>query len=114
MYTGFLDAVSNREDVTVDFELRDDATGELVDLSGYTFNAAIRSDSDSLPIITASTADGRVAVPSTGVFTVSFSRADMSVLSAGTYSFGVTYTVDGRTEQLVAATLPVIDGVVAA
>jgi hypothetical protein len=116
MYTGPLAAASNRADLKFSVEVVDNDTGDDIDLTDSTINVALREQTDSVnatPVLTGSTSDGKVTLVSDGTFQVAFTPSDMGALKAGTYDIGITVKLStGVTFQLLAGTLPVIDGIV--
>jgi hypothetical protein len=92
MHTGTLPAASNRATYRETFEVFDDDTDTLFDLTDCTIVFEVRARGDGSPVLSASTDDGNVTIQGTGVFDVLFSRDE--------------------TSQFIAAHLPVIDGVV--
>jgi hypothetical protein len=123
MYTGTLDAVSNRQDWQFVREIIDDDTGDPIDLTGASIVLEIREQPDDQQLgtpsypdatLSATTANGKVTILDTGVFQVWFPLTDMQTLSPGYYDVGCTVNVNGITTQLMAAELPVVDGIVSA
>lgn len=123
MYAGPLDPVSNRQDWQFIRQVVDDDTGDPVDLAevSITFEVRARPDDQqsnaqgsSHATLSATTANGKIVIVDSGTFQVWFPLADMQALSPGYYDVGCTIAVNGITEQLLAATLPVIDGIVSA
>lgn len=120
MYRGTLDEVSNKATLMMDIEVIDDDTGELADLTGATIVVEFRAkrsvdDYDSTiatAILSASTGNGKITIPSTGVFRLLFTLAEMTSLCAQTVDAGVTITRDGFTDPLFIGLIPIIDGVV--
>ena len=123
MYAGPLDPVSNRQDWQFIRQLVDDDTGDPVDLSAASITFEVRARPDDQhasaqgspnATLSATTANGKITIVDSGTFQVWFPLADMQALSPGYYDAGCTIAVNGITEQLLAATLPVIDGIVSA
>lgn len=105
MFIGNLPMASNRADWSESFELYDDETGELLDLSTVTIDFQLRDDCRHV--------DGLVVVTGLGSFNASFSKDDLGHLCSGTYAVGCTMTSDdGTVTQTFVGNLPVIDGVV--
>lgn len=115
MYTGHFPAASNRADWSIQFELVDNDTGDPFDLTGYSIDLAVRSEGSVNPVLRASLSDyiELQGDADEGVFLVSFPSTSMNGLSAGSYDVGIVLTsgTGGKT-QLLAATLPVVDGIV--
>ena len=123
MYAGPLDPVSNRQDWQFIRQVVDDNTGDPVDLSAasVTFEVRARADDQHAnaqgspnATLSATTANGKILIVDNGTFRVWFPLADMQALAPGYYDAGCTITVNGITEQLLSATLPVVDGIVSA
>jgi hypothetical protein len=123
MYTGTLEAVSNRQDWQFIRQLIDDDTGDPVDLTGASIVFEIREQPDdqqyNVPAwpgatLSATTENGKITIIDTGAFQVWFTPSDMQSLRAGYYDVGCTITANGLTTQLMAAELPVVDGIVSA
>ena len=123
MYAGPLDPVSNRQDWQFIRQVIDDDTGEPVDLAAASITFEVRQRSDdqhsgalgsSHATLSATTANGKITIVDAGTFQVWFPLADMQALAPGYYDAGCTITVNGITEQLLSATLPVVDGIVSA
>ena len=112
-YTGPLAAASNRAEWEWTVELTDPVTNALVDLTGSTINVAVRPEENLNTILTGSNTDGHITIISLGVAFVSFSRAEMCNLIEGSYKCGITVRLaSGKTFQIFAGDLPVVDGVV--
>ena len=111
MYLGTLPAVTNRATYKEQIEVSDVDTGELIDLTEATITFEIR-DPLSRETRLAATLAGGIAVISTGIFEVTFTAAQMRGLAAATYDVGCVVTRDDD-EQLIAGTLPVLDGHIA-
>lgn len=123
MYTGALEAVSNRQDWQFVRQIIDDDTNEPVDLAGASIVFEVREQPDdqqyNVPAypaatLSATTDNGKITIVDTGTFQVWFTPSDMQSLHAGYYDVGCTVTIAGITTQLMAAELPVVDGIVAA
>lgn len=115
MYSGPLPEISNRADWKYQIRLIDADTGETVDFTGCTMAIAVRDDNGSVVLsgalsIPASTSD-KITVPEIGVAQIWFTPADVRNLVAGSYSAGITITGSGQTMQLLAGSVPVVDGV---
>jgi hypothetical protein len=114
-YTGHIAAASNRADLIFRVELIDPATNDVVDLTGSTITVALRPTTQPSPAISGTNLDGHITISGPGQFDVVFSREEMTRFSPGDLDIGITVKfVDGRTYQLFAGQLPVVDGVVAA
>lgn len=115
MYTGFLAATSNRIKWTFTCEVIDPATNAATDITGATITIALRQSGQSHAILTGSTANGRVTLttPASGKFSVTFPASDMKSLLPGEYDCGMVMVLpNGDEQQLLSASLPVVDGVI--
>lgn len=109
MYHGSLPATSNREDFEAIFQLVDEDTGDLIDLSAATIEFDI-SEHGCRPLITATTANGKITLIETTTFRVAIPRAEMANLCAGQYDVGATVENSGETRSFLIGALPVLDG----
>lgn len=113
MYIGALDPVSNKATWIVLYELKDDETDELIDLSSVDEITVQVRDSRKSMILSATLSGGSVEIVDTGVFKWTFTASQMSTLAASrTYEVGCTIKKEEETVQLLIGTLPVINGVV--
>jgi len=113
MYVGALDPVSNRATWIALYELRDDDTDELIDLSSVDEITIQVSDNRKSMQLSATLSGGSVEIVDTGVFKWTFTASQMSTLSAArTYEVGCVLEGEGEKLQLIIGTLPVLDGVV--
>lgn len=114
MYTGALDAVSNRETWTLSVTVTDD-NGAAVDLTGAVITIGVREPEALQPQVTYTSGDGRLAIvsPATGGVFLLNADLDPSLFPPAQYEVGVMIKLAGGTKRtLVVATLPVMDGVV--
>jgi hypothetical protein len=102
---------SNRENWTIQFYAEDDDTGNAIDFTGATINFALR-DSNRSALLSASTADGNITTPTTGLVEIAFTETEMSGIDPGTYSIGCNYTLNSVTAQLFVGYAAIYDGVV--
>lgn len=113
MYLGTLPAVSNRATYIADVEIVSDDTGDAYDISAATeITIAIREQGQRSPILIGTMTGGEITLPSSNVLRWTFSRDQMATLCNQTYDVGVTIEFSDETEQIIIATLPVLDGVV--
>lgn len=113
MQTGSLPAVSNRETFQIECQIIDTETGEAMALTGGTVVFEIRERGCSPALLSATNSDGVEFIPDDLTIQITFSETAMNALCAKTYDVGMTFERDGITRQVIAGTLPVIDGVVA-
>lgn len=110
MYTGSLAAVSNREDWIGVSPLIDD-DGAEVTLTDANFEMFIcREGCPTTAILTASTDNGKITLPSSTTFQWAFTTDDMGTLCAGTYSVFLRVTIDDVVTQIMSATVPIVEG----
>lgn len=110
MYTGSLAAVSNREDWIAVSPLIDD-DGAEVDLTAASFELFIcNEDCPTSPVLTASTANGKITLLSSTTFQWAFTPTDMGTLCAGTYSVFLRVTIAGTVTQIMSASVPIVEG----
>ena len=109
MYTGTLQAVSNREHWNQAIAIDDSATGEPVALARAALWVCGQNAPDA-PLLTGSTDDGKLVVTPEG-FDIAFTPADLTALDAGMYAVFVRIELPtGQIIQLIAGELPVIEG----
>lgn len=111
MYRGQVAEVSNREDVELFYQLVDEDTGDLIDLTTSTIVCRI-TDQNGCSRIDASLADGKITLVEDTTMRILIGRDEMTNLCAGTYPVGVTIENDDLTKSLIAGTLAVVDGIV--
>jgi len=116
VYIGTFATISNREDWNFTVELTEAETGDVVDLTGVAVDIALRAAGDTTALLTGDIDDGHVSIvgdPIDGIFTVTFTETEVSVLCAKTYEVGIRLTNPaGDMSQLFIGTLPVLDGIV--
>lgn len=113
MNTGSLDAVTNRETFQIECQLIDMETGEPLTLTGGTVVFEVRERGCGSAVLSATNGDGVEFADDDLTMQITFSESSMNSLCARTYDVGLTFTRDDVTRQVIAGTLPVIDGVVA-
>jgi hypothetical protein len=110
MYTGSLPAVSNKEDWIAVSPLIDE-DGEEVTLTDATFEMFICKPTDpDTAILTASTANGKITLPTATTFQWAFTPDDMDDLCAGTYDVFLRVTIDDVVTQILSCTVPIVEG----
>lgn len=113
IYTGTMAATSNRVRWKYTVEVIDPLLNTDVNLTGSTIIMGIRDFGAKLCRLTGSLGDGHAILTSPGKFDVSFTAEEMKQFEAGTYEFGLTLKLaDGTEHQLLAAELPIIDGII--
>lgn len=106
-----LPPVSNRAGWSYSVEVLDDDTGEPLALAGLDIVFEVRDDAERV-VLSATIANGKLALVDTGVFAAAFARDQMATLRPGTYRVGCTISDAGDTAQLIIGRLPVLDGIV--
>jgi hypothetical protein len=110
MYQGSLAPVSRREDWIVSSPLIDE-TGDEITLTGATIKVFVCTEGcPDNALLSGSTDDGKVTLPTTTSFQWQFTPTDMGKLCAGTYEVYLRVTISGVTTQILAASLPVTEG----
>jgi hypothetical protein len=110
MYQGALSPISNREDWIVSSPLIDDDGSEIT-LTDATLEMWVcRQGCPQTALLSGSTDDGKITLLDTTNFQWAFTPNDMSVFCAGTYDVYFRATVDGITSQILAATIPIVEG----
>lgn len=115
MITGTLPPISNRADwpSTHAFELYDDDDNSVIDLTtASAITLELREQGCCSPRLTASLANGNLALQGTDTFMPLWTANNLGCLCAGTYEIGCTAVVDGITVQLIIGNLPVLEGIV--
>jgi len=104
--------ISNREDWIDTFEVSDQA-GVLVDLSAATIVLAVANKNSTRVLLTASTGNGKIAIVSTGIFTLTFTKAETRGLEASmAYDVGCTIELNSVTRQYFTGKISVLHGIV--
>lgn len=115
MYTGSLAPASNREDLIITSPLIDD-DGNEVDLTNADLYFYIcRQGCPDQTLISASyvdgVSDGKLTLVDTNLaFQVQFTPDDMGSLCAGTYDVFMRCVISDTTTQIIAATIPIVEG----
>ena len=112
MFIGPLEPVSNKATWMALYELRDDETDELIDLSSVNEITIEVRDKSCVTVLSATLTGGSIEHVDTGIFKWTFSKDQMSALTAKTYEVGCILEGEGESLQLIIGTLPVLDGVV--
>lgn len=109
MYQGTLEPTSNREDFERLFQLVDEDTGDLIDLTSASIVFDI-SEPGCSPRIIATTENGKITLVEDSVFRVFIARSEMACLCNGQYDVGSTIENAGETKSFIIGSLPVLDG----
>jgi hypothetical protein len=107
-----VDPISNREEWTDNCEVRDQ-NNVLVDLSSASIVLAVQDRQTKVHVLLASTDDGNITIPGTGVFRWTFTETEMRGVDASrAYEIGCTLALNGTIHQLFIGTVNVLDGIV--
>ena len=106
MFTGPIEPQSNRSDLTITYSLTSVDDGLPFDVTGAAFVATIYDAQQNI-VLTGSTADGSVTVPSAGIIQYYAPQAFVSALKAGKYEASLVATRDGLTEEIFRNSLTV-------
>jgi hypothetical protein len=110
MYTGSLGTVSNKEDWIGISPLIDEDNTEVT-LTDATFEMFVCSQNDpNTAILTASTANGKITLPTTTSFQWAFTPGDMDDLCAGTYDVFLRVTIDSVVTQILSCSVSIVEG----
>lgn len=110
MYTGSLAAVSNKEDWIAISPLIDDDDQEVT-LTDASFELFVcRQGCADSPVLTASTDNGKITLPSPTTFQWAFTPDDMATLCAETHDVFLRVTIDGIVTQILSCTVPIVEG----
>ena len=110
MYQGALSPVSNREDWIETSPLIDD-DGTEITLTGATLQMWVcRQGCPLTPLLSGSTVDGKITLPTATTFQWAFTPDDMTVLCAGTYDVYFRAIISGITSQILSATIQIVEG----
>jgi hypothetical protein len=110
MYQGSLAPVSNREDWIETSPLIDDDGSEIT-LTDATLEMWVcRQGCPQTAVLSGSTTDGKITLPTTTTFQWAFTPDDMSVFCAGTYDVFFRAIIDDITTQILAATIQIVEG----
>jgi len=101
---------SNQADFTFDIVATNADTGDAVDFSTATAITFELNDFDGCQRFVMSLTGG-ITLPATGTIEVLVPKATMQNLCAGSYRHGMTYTMNGETDQIIVGTVSVYDGV---
>lgn len=117
MQIATLPPVSNRAGWSDNYELSDAETNEAIDLTDIEEVTLEVRDPDSRSAVLSATYTGgtiTIADVTSGVFSWTFTAAQMRALCSKTYEVGCTIEFDDEEpEQLLIGRLPVLDGVIA-
>ena len=121
---------SNASDWISTIELKSAIDGTLIDMTGASITLQVWRQTNrgvgtgmygwdgvyngtALPVLEATTANGKITVPETGVIQWTFRASELSGLSPGNYEVGMTLTKSPDTIQLLLGELPIVSGAIA-
>lgn len=110
MKTGSLDPVSNRQSFQLIRQIIDTATGEAIDLTGAVIVFEITRQGECSPVLSATTANGKITFPDDYTYEIDFTVDEMRGLCPQTYNVGLTFERDDETTEILIGTLPVLSG----
>lgn len=103
-------AATNNADWKTQFQFSDGETGDLIDFTGATIEIDVK-DFDGCRRISASIANGKISIISTGIFELDIPVSEMSCLCPGSYQIGGVYSLNDETISLFTGTLSITSGV---
>jgi hypothetical protein len=110
MYTGSLGLVSNKEDWIAVSPLIDE-DGAEVTLTDATFEMYVCKTTDPrTAVLTATTANGKITLPSSTTFQWAFTPADMDDLCAQSYNVFLRVTISGVVTQILSCSVQIVEG----
>lgn len=109
MIQGAFPPVSNAVQFLCDGDIFDEDAGAAIDLSDAVITVIVKDDCGNQRLI-ASTANGKVTLPDTDAFRISFTKSEMAGLAPCTYLLGLILELDSVEYQLILADFPVIEG----
>ena len=130
MYMVNFPETSNVSDWIGTVQLNDDDTGDLIDLTGCTVTFMVVPQTargsgtgggggwpniystQTTPVLVASTTNGKITLPSTGIIQWTFRASEMAALPGGFYECGLRIFKSPDTTQILLGQLPIINGAV--
>lgn len=110
MYTGALAPVSNREDwIATSPLIDDDGTETTLTTASIELFVCCQGDPQNA-LLTASTDNGKITLPTSTSFQWWFTTDDMATLCAGTYDVFMRVTIDDVVTQIMSATVQIVEG----
>lgn len=110
MYQGSLAPVSNREDWIVQSPLIDE-DGDEITLTDADIEVFVcRQGCPQTAVLTGTIDNGKVTLPTSTSFQWQFTPDDMGALCAGTYEVYLRVTLNDVTSQILACTVPIVEG----
>lgn len=130
MYMVNFPEVSNAADWIGTVQLNDEDTGDLIDLTGWTITLMVVPQTTrgsgtggqsgwpninyqtNTAVLTASTTNGKITVPSTGIIQWTFRASELETIPAGFYEVGLRMVNSPDTTQIILGNLPIVNGAV--
>lgn len=110
MHTGSLAPVSNKEDWIAISPLVDD-DGDEITLTDATFEMYVcHQDNPGTALLTATTANGKITLPTTTTFQWWFTPVDMADICAGNYDVFLRVTIDDVVTQILSCSVQIVEG----
>lgn len=109
LYRGTFPEISNRADWITEIEIVNDDTETTIDISTATFIVELQDVGFAQKLL-ATTANGKVTLPATGIFRFTFTAEEMAELPEGNYHIGIRMTLDSVRYQLFVAEVPIVEG----
>lgn len=111
MIEGSFRPVSNKADWVQSIEVKDDDTGDLIDLSGITIIIEVR-DPRSQEVVLTTSGNGTVVVLDLGVMQFTFLASQVRRICKGAYEIGGIFKRGSDTAQIIIGRVPIVDGIV--
>lgn len=130
MYMVNFPETSNSADWIGTVQLNDDEDGELIDLTGCTVTLMVVPQTTrgsgtggqsgwpninyqtNTAVLTASTTNGKITLPSVGIIQWTFRASEMETIPAGFYEVGMRIEKSPDTTQIILGQLPIVNGAV--
>lgn len=110
MFIGTLAAFSNEEDWIITSPLIND-DGDEVTLTDATLVFYItKPESQKTALLTATTANGKITLPTATTFQIAFTPTDVADICPGTYSAFLRAIIDGIETQILSASVQCLPG----
>ena len=101
---------SNKADWIVDITTTDADSGVAIDFTGASITVVLQ-DENGNTVLTGTTGNGKVTLPTVGTIEFHFTPSDMATLQPATYAIGCVYKINGVTTQLFTGSVAVYDGI---
>lgn len=101
---------SNKADWTIQLTAIDEETGDEIDFTGASIAFSVKDDC-GVEILSASTTDGKITLPTGVLIEVTFTETEMNSICRGRYALGCVYQLNSETIQLLTGYVDVYDGI---